>query len=117
MHEYNSGTGSVDIIDEALFDHPLQDAHAADCHDYFGAGSRSVFGMPEMAVPSFRIDYHGYLSQLVSLDYRRTVFGHKFRRFGGTCDARSDSGRQAFCIYKLGIYCICNFAPGRLDSD
>lgn len=78
MHEYNSGQTAATIADEALFDHMVK-AHTLRIAMIISGQGPEAFGMPEMAVPSFRINYHRLWRQLVSLitdgRYSGTNFG------------------------------------------
>lgn len=78
MHAYNSGASAEGIADEALFDHMVK-THTLRIAMIISGQGPEAFGMPEMAVPSFRINYHRLWRQLVSLitdgRYSGTNFG------------------------------------------
>jgi dihydroxyacid dehydratase/phosphogluconate dehydratase len=78
MYEYNSKVSSQGITDEALFDHMVK-THTLRIAIIIAGQGPEAFGMPEMAVPSFRINYHRLWRQLVSLitdgRYSGTNFG------------------------------------------
>ncbi len=78
MYEYNAQTSSRGITDEALYDHMIQ-THTLRIAMVIAGQGPEAFGMPEMAVPSFRINYHRLWRQLVSLitdgRYSGTNFG------------------------------------------
>lgn len=78
MYEYNSGQSSAAIGDSALFDHMVA-THTLRIAVVIAGQGPEAFGMPEMAVPSFRINYHRVWRQLVSLitdgRYSGTNFG------------------------------------------
>lgn len=78
MYEYNSGQSSAGITDEALYDHMIA-THTLRIAMVIAGQGPEAFGMPEMAVPSFRINYHRLWRQLVSLitdgRYSGTNFG------------------------------------------
>ncbi|TAH48590.1 MAG: dihydroxy-acid dehydratase [Chloroflexota bacterium] len=78
MYEYNGGESSAAISDEALFDHMVK-THTLRIAVVIAGQGPEAFGMPEMAVPSFRINYHRVWRQLVSLitdgRYSGTNFG------------------------------------------
>jgi dihydroxyacid dehydratase/phosphogluconate dehydratase len=84
MYEYNArapGHATADssaISDEALFDHMVR-THTLRLAVVIAGQGPEAFGMPEMAVPSFRINYHRVWRQLVSLitdgRYSGTNFG------------------------------------------
>jgi dihydroxyacid dehydratase/phosphogluconate dehydratase len=78
MYEYNSKSSSQGITDEALFDHMVK-THTLRIAIVIAGQGPEAFGMPEMAVPSFRINYHRLWRQLVSLitdgRYSGTNFG------------------------------------------
>lgn len=78
MYEYNSGQSAAEIADDQLFDHMIK-THTLRIAMVISGQGPEAFGMPEMAVPSFRINYHRLLRQLVSLitdgRYSGTNFG------------------------------------------
>lgn len=78
MHAYNSKETADDIADDALFEAMLR-AHTLRVAVIIAGQGPEAFGMPEMAVPSFRINYHRVWRQLVSLitdgRYSGTNFG------------------------------------------
>lgn len=78
MYEYNSGESSAAITDEALYAHMIK-THTLRIAMVIAGQGPEAFGMPEMAVPSFRINYHRVWRQLVSLitdgRYSGTNFG------------------------------------------
>ena len=78
MYEYNNGQSSAAISDEALFDHMVR-SHTLRIAVVIAGQGPEAFGMPEMAVPSFRINYHRVWRQIVSLitdgRYSGTNFG------------------------------------------
>lgn len=84
MYAYNARTipgalpDSRAISDEALFDHMVT-THTLRLAMVIAGQGPEAFGMPEMAVPSFRINYHRVWRQLVSLitdgRYSGTNFG------------------------------------------
>lgn len=78
MYEYNSKQSSAQIADAALFDEMVK-GHMLRIAVVIAGQGPEAFGMPEMAVPSFRINYHRVWRQLVSLitdgRYSGTNFG------------------------------------------
>lgn len=73
----DSGASSQ-IHDDALYDHMIK-THTLRIAVVIAGQGPEAFGMPEMAVPSFRINYHRLWRQLVSLitdgRYSGTNFG------------------------------------------
>lgn len=78
MYEYNSHESSAAIADKVLYDHMIR-THTLRIAIVIAGQGPEAFGMPEMAVPSFRINYHRVWRQLVSLitdgRYSGTNFG------------------------------------------
>jgi dihydroxyacid dehydratase/phosphogluconate dehydratase len=78
MHAFNSKQSADDLADDALFDAMVR-AHTLRVAVVIAGQGPEAFGMPEMAVPSFRINYHRVWRQLVSLitdgRYSGTNFG------------------------------------------
>lgn len=78
MHAYNAKQPAEELAGEALFD-TMTRAHSLRIAVVIAGQGPEAFGMPEMAVPSFRINYHRVWRQLVSLitdgRYSGTNFG------------------------------------------
>lgn len=78
MHAYNTKQPGEDAAGDALFDRMVR-AHSLRIAVVIAGQGPEAFGMPEMAVPSFRINYHRVWRQLVSLitdgRYSGTNFG------------------------------------------
>lgn len=78
MHAYNANQPAEEIAGDALFD-TMTRAHSLRIAVVIAGQGPEAFGMPEMAVPSFRINYHRVWRQLVSLitdgRYSGTNFG------------------------------------------
>lgn len=78
MHVFNARQAADDLADDALFDAMVR-AHTLRVAVIIAGQGPEAFGMPEMAVPSFRINYHRVWRQVVSLitdgRYSGTNFG------------------------------------------
>jgi dihydroxyacid dehydratase/phosphogluconate dehydratase len=78
MHAYNAKHDAPEMSADALFEWMVR-AHTLRIAVIIAGQGPEAFGMPEMAVPSFRINYHRVWRQLVSLitdgRYSGTNFG------------------------------------------
>jgi dihydroxy-acid dehydratase len=78
MHAYNSKDDAPNLAADVLFEQMVR-AHTLRIAVIIAGQGPEAFGMPEMAVPSFRINYHRVWRQLVSLitdgRYSGTNFG------------------------------------------
>lgn len=113
MYEYNARSTSAAISDEALYEQMLQ-THTLRVAMVIAGQGPEAFGMPEMAVPSFRINYHRVWRQLVSLmtdgRYSGTNFGVSVGHV--TPEALQGGG---ILFLQTGDLLHLQFRQGRLD--
>lgn len=113
MYKYNSGNSSSEIADEQLFDHMIR-THTLRIAMVISGQGPEAFGMPEMAVPSFRINYHRLWRQLVSLITDGRYSGTNFGVSVGHVSPEAIHGGGILYL-QTGDLLHMQFRAGRLD--
>lgn len=113
MYEYNSQQDSADIPDAELFDHMVR-THTLRIAIVIAGQGPEAFGMPEMAVPSFRINYHRLWRQLVSLITDGRYSGTNFGVSVGHVTPESLHGGGILYL-QTGDLLRLQFRAGRID--
>ncbi len=113
MYEYNSKQSSAQIADAALFDEMVK-GHMLRIAVVIAGQGPEAFGMPEMAVPSFRINYHRVWRQLVSLITDGRYSGTNFGVSVGHVTPEASKGGGILYL-QTGDLLHLEFRAGRID--
>lgn len=113
MYEYNSKQSSAQIADAALFDEMVK-GHTLRIAVVIAGQGPEAFGMPEMAVPSFRINYHRVWRQLVSLITDGRYSGTNFGVSVGHVTPEASKGGGILYL-QTGDLLHLEFRAGRID--
>lgn len=113
MYEYNSRGSSAAISDDALYDRMLA-SHTLRIAVIISGQGPEAFGMPEMAVASFRINYNRLLRQLVSLITDGRYSGTNFGVSVGHVTPEAIRG-GGISFLQTGDLLHLQFRKGRLD--
>ncbi len=113
MYEYNARTLSHNIADADLYDHMVK-THTLRIAIVIAGQGPEAFGMPEMAVPSFRINYHRVWRQLVSLITDGRYSGTNFGVSVGHVTPEAINGGGILYL-QTGDLLHLQFRAGRID--
>lgn len=116
MNEYNRSSGSSpieDIVPGGLYEEMVR-SHTLRIAVVISGQGPEAFGMPEMAVPSFRINYNRVLRQIVSLITDGRYSGTNFGASVGHVTPEAIRG-GGIGLLKTGDLLHLGFRAGRID--